>query len=220
MTPDPADDRFEATFVLRLDRAAAWARLVGRPLDPGTGGEPRYWLAGFDSAATVTGEEPGVRLAARKDDQPCAGTDVVVTLADDEAGTRITVVQSGFGDWLAERPGLRGMMAVGWRNIVSDLAAYLWSGAHAGRHALPWGDLGAEVAPFAGGLEVAGVRPGTLAERLGLRDGDLLVMLANAPVSTYDDLVTVLRVLGDPPDGVAAAWIRDGELRVAAGGTG
>ena len=214
MTGDPApgaDDGFEASFVLGLDRATAWRRLTEHALEPAAGGAARCWLPGFDAAATVTAEEPGARLAARKDDEPCAGTAIVVTLADEEGGTRITVVQSGFGDWLAER---RGMMAVGWRYIVADLATYLWTGAHARRHLRPWGDLGADVTPLAGGLVLGAVRPGTLADRLGLRAGDLLVMLGHAPVSGYDDVVTVLRVLGDRPEGVAAAWVRDGALRV------
>ena len=50
---------------------------------------------------------------------------------------------------------------------------------------------------------------------LGLRDDDLLVVLAGAPVSTYDDLVTVLRVLGTLPGEVRAEWVRDGVLQTS-----
>ena len=201
-------DRFEATFVLGVDRDAAWKRLTEHPADS-AGGAERYWLPGFDGVATVTEQEPGRELRLTKDGEPCAGTNIVVTLADAETGTRITVVQSRFGDWM---PPLYDVMAVGWRHIVADLQTYLSTGAHARRHFRPWGDLGADVTPIAGGLRVSDIRPDTLADRLGLRDDDLLVVLGGAPVSNYDDLVTVLRVLDAHPDQVEAEWVRDGAL--------
>ncbi|HET6951078.1 MAG TPA: hypothetical protein VFI47_11920 [Acidimicrobiales bacterium] len=213
--PAPARDAFEATFVLAVDPPTAWRRLTARPLGEGGAGEEtgrRYWLPGFDSAATVTEEVAGECLRATKDDQPCAGTDIVVTLAAVGTGTRITVVQSGFGDWLPAPPDI---MAVGWRHIVADLHTYLATGAHARRHLRGWGDLGADAVPAAGGMRVHAIRPGTLADRLGLRDGDLLVVLAGAPVSGYDDLVTVLRVLRAVPGDVAAEWVRHGEVCTA-----
>ena len=123
-------DRFEATFVLSIDRGAAWKRLTEHPAES-TGDERRYWLPGFDAAATVIEEKPEAQLRVTKDEQPCAGTEIVVTLTDNEAGTQITVVQSRFGDWL---PAHYEMMAVGWRHIVADLHAYLATGAHAARH--------------------------------------------------------------------------------------
>ena len=207
-------DRFEATFVLSIDRGAAWKRLTEHPAES-TGDEHRYWLPGFDAAATVIEEKPEAQLRVTKDEQPCAGTEIVVTLTDNEAGTQITVVQSRFGDWL---PAHYEMMAVGWRHIVADLHAYLATGAHAARHLRAWGDLGADTTPAAGGMRVSGVRAGTLADGLGLRDDDLLVVLAGAPVSTYDDLVTVLRVLGTLPGEVRAEWVRDGVLQTSLAG--
>jgi hypothetical protein len=207
MTPD----RFETTFVLGIDRATAWSRLTEHPVES-SATAARYWLPGFDSAATVIDEVPGSELRATKDDEPCAGTQIVVTLSDHETGTRITVVQSGFGDWMPPR---YDVMAVGWRHIVADLQTYLCTGAHARRHFRPWGDLGAEVTPSAGGLRIDNVRADTLAGRLGLRDDDLLVVLAGAPVSNHDDLVTVLRVLDSVPGPVEAEWVRGGALQTA-----
>lgn len=94
-------DGFEATFRVRLDRTTAWRRLTGRPLDATGDDEGEHlWLPGFDSAATVVDANPPERLRATKDDEPCAGTDIVVTLIDEGTGTRIHVVQSRFGDRL------------------------------------------------------------------------------------------------------------------------
>jgi hypothetical protein len=199
-------DHFEATFVLSVDRATAWSRLTEHLAR--TGG----WLPGFDAQTTVTARDDGARLQATKDDEPCAGTEIVVALADADAGTRITVVQSRFGDWLADR---YGVMAVGWRHIVADLQTYLATGVHARRHLRPWGDLGAEVTPVGGGLQLGEVRSATLADRLGLRAGDLLVVLGGAPVSSYDDLLTALRVLDGRRVDVTAEWVRDGALEQA-----
>lgn len=189
----------------RRARRLAWQRLTGTPA--GEGGE-HLWLPGFDSSVTVDGADAPSRLRATKDDEPCAGTEIIVTLEDATTGTRIHVVQSRFGEWLASA---REMMSVGWRSIVADLQAYLTTGVHAGRFLRPWGDLGADAASVDGGLLVARVRPDGLAARLGLAEGDLLVMLAGAPLVSLDDLVTVLRVCGSvPPTG--AVWIRSGSL--------
>jgi hypothetical protein len=206
MTPD----HFEATFVLDIERAVAWSRLLEHPVDSEQAA--RYWLPGFDAVATVEEQRDGEHLRMTKDDEPCAGSEIMVTLADTETGTRITVVQSRFGDWM---PARYDVMAVGWRHIVADVHTYLATGVHAGRHLRAWGDLGAEMTPVDGGLRIEAVRPATVADRLGLVHGDLLVVLAGAPVSTLDDLVTVLRVIDGAPLDVGAEWIRDGALRQA-----
>lgn len=198
-----APDRFEATFVLAVDRTTAWTRLAH---------QPDRWLPGFDSAVTIIERSEGERLHVTKDDEPCAGTDILVTLEDSGTGTRITVVQWGFGDGLAAAYDL---MAVGWRHIISDLQTFLATGAHARRHLRGWGDLGADVDAADGGLRIVAVRPGSVAERLGLRTGDLLVVLAGAPVSTHDDLVTVLRVIRTLTGEIRAEWVRDGTVHKA-----
>jgi hypothetical protein len=198
-----AADRFEATFVLAVDRQTAWRRLAH---------QPDRWLPGFDAAVTVLDETDGERLHVTKDDEPCAGTEIVVALEDADRGTRVTVVQWGFGPAVAARYDL---MEIGWRHIVSDLQTYLATGAHARRHRRGWGDLGAAADPADGGLRISSVHPGSLADRLGLQPGDLLVVLAGAPVSTADDLVTVLRVLRNLHGEVRAEWVRDGEVQTA-----
>ena len=210
-----SEDRFEATFVLSIDRDTAWTRLTEHPIESDEG-EQRCWLPGFDTSATVVEQEPAARLHLTKDDEPCAGTDIVVTLADTETGTRITVVQSRFGDWM---PALYDVMAVGWRHIVADLQTYLVTGVHARRHLRPWGDLGADVTPIAGGLRIDRVRADTLADRLGLAGDDVLVVLAGAPVSSHDDLVTVLRVIGGRPGVVEAEWVRGSARQTAVAST-
>ena len=203
-------DGFEATFRVRMTPEEAWARLTaGR--DEGRL-DDHLWLPGFDARATVVEADPPHRLQATKDDEPCAGTDIAVTLEEDGTGTRIRIVQSRFGAWLDAR---YEMMSIGWKYIVADLQAVLATGVHARRHFLPWGDLGAAVSARDGGVHVGRVREGALAARLGMADGDLLVALAGAPVASCDDLVTVLRVLASGERPVTAEWIREGSLMTA-----
>ena len=198
-------DHFTATFVVGLDRSDAWARLMDRPLD-----DDRVRLAGFDAVATVTKQIAEQELVATKDEEPCAGTEIHVTLEDAEAGTRITVVQSRFGPWLSD---LYGVMAVGWRYIVADLHLYLETGAEGNRHLRPWPDFGATVTPAAGGLRISDLRSDTPAARLGLCDADLLVVLSGSPVSGHDDLQAVLRVHDTVGGEVSAEWIRSGLVK-------
>jgi hypothetical protein len=199
-------DRFHASFRLRIDRDTAWHRLTAE--EAGSDVPAHLWLPGFDSQVTVVDAAAPDRLRATKDDEPCAGTDIVVTLEDEDTGTRVHVTQSRFGDWLPTRYEI---MSVGWRYIVADLQIYLATGVHARRHLRPWGDLGAEATAIDGGVSIDGVREGTLAHRLGLTSGDLLVTLAGAPVASLDDLVTVLRVL-DATTRPDAEWVRSGAL--------
>jgi hypothetical protein len=207
MTPDG----FEAIFRVRIDRRTAWRRLTegAASLDEGE----HMWLPGFDSQVTVVDTDPEARLQTRKDDEPCAGTDIVVTLEDDEIGVRIRVVQSRFGAWLPDR---YGMMSVGWRYIVADLQTYLATGVHARRHLRAWGDLGADAVTVDGALRVERINDGGLANRLGLVDGDLLVSLGGAPLASLDDLVTVLRTL-DTTTTPTGEWIRSGEMLTTPG---
>jgi len=44
-------------------------------------------------------------------------------------------------------------------------------------------------------------------------------VLAGAPVSGHDDLVTVLRVLDHRPGEIEAEWVRDGSVRTAVAST-
>jgi hypothetical protein len=206
-----SSDRFEATFRVRLERLGVWRRLTEN--ETGPDGD-RLWLPGFDSRVTTVESDPPEELRATKDDEPCAGTDIRITLEDDDTGTIVHVVQSRFGDWL---PARYDLMAIGWRFIVADLHTYLATGVHARRHLRPWGDLGAQAKATDGGILVDDVHPGSLADDLGIIDGDLLVTLAGAPVASLDDLVTVLRVLGDEPC-PGAEWVRDGVL-VTGGGS-
>ena len=189
----PLDDGFEATFVIRTPRAEAWELLekaapAHEALDPP--GPGQRWLPGFEGAADDIEVVPGERLRARKATFPCQGTEIVVVLEDHGSGSRVTVVQTGFGDGFAEA---RAWLATGWAPIVADLAVYLERGVAPGRHLTAWASLGCDVTETTGGLEVSGVAPGGFADQAGLQDGDLVLRVAGAPVVDIADLAVLVR---------------------------
>lgn len=200
-------DGFETTFEIKVDRGVAWRRLIGERDRVGAGDE--LWLPGFDARVSVDDVVPGDSLRGTKDDEPCAGTSIVVVLEDDATGTRVRVVQSGFGDWFRDA---EEMLAIGWRFIVADLQTFLTTGVHAHRHLRSWGNLGASVHADDGGVYVDEVHPDGVARRLGLRVGDLVVTFGDAPVASLDDLVTAMRAIGEHDDLARATWIREGAL--------
>lgn len=199
------DDLFEVVFSIQVPRDTAWRRLTETP--SAGNAQEQMWLPGFDSSVTVVEADAQNRLRVTKDDEPCAGTNIVVTLEDDSTGTRVHVTQSGFGDWL---DALGEMMEVGWRLIIADLRVYLATGVHARRFLSAWVDLGADTTAADGGVRLDSVHPGGRAAQLGLVDDDLLVALDGAPVTSYDDLLTILRATGGAP--TAATWVRNGSL--------
>jgi hypothetical protein len=200
-------DGFEAVFEIAVDRSEAWRRLTGGRgvIEPGD----ELWLAGFDARLLVDDVVAGAKVHGIKDEEPCAGTRIVVVLEDQKSGTRVRVVQSGFGDWFRSA---QEMLAVGWRFIVADLQTFLVTGVHARRHLRSWGNLGASVHTADGGVRVDAVDAGGMARRLGLREGDLLVSFREAPVASVGDLVTAVRTLGAHEELAQATWIRAGEL--------
>lgn len=194
---------FTSSFVVDIKRSLAWERLC-TARDPAG----RRLLPAFDASVEVLDETHERSLTARKLEEPCRDSTIELELADAEVGTSVTISQHDFGPWFASA---RDVLEVGWRHIVADVRVLLATGAEPHRHMRAWGDLGASMAAGPGGVIVAGVRPGGLADRLGMRDGDLLVVLAEAPVSCIDDLVTILRVIG--PDATPRAeFVRDGAL--------
>ena len=188
------DDGFEATFVVSTPRAEAWARLqAARPAAEGLG-ETRpgqWWIPAIEGPADELEVVPEERLRARTAIEPCKGTEIVLTLEDDDSGTRITIVQSGFGPGFSSA---RPWLAAGWYTILADLVIFFERGVSPGRHASMWWSIGCDVEETDEGLVVRGpFRPNGLAAEAGLEDGDLLLKLQGSPIVTVKDLSVLTR---------------------------
>jgi len=208
-------DDFEATFVVDLTTEAVWEALTERTVDSDEPGEVHYVLPGFPSlvplgvvgaSCTPIEVEAGRLLRVRKDHHPCAGTEIAVRLEQAESGTRITVVQSGFGSFL-EIVGRDTVFAHG-HQIMADLRLYLER-----RLTVPgtrWGAYpGAVTRQTPVGLEVVSVDTGGVAETAGLRPGDLLLTLRGIRLHDLPQLWTVL-ALTEAGSSVEVTWARGG----------
>jgi hypothetical protein len=212
------EDGFEATFVVDLALEDVWQAItVPSPHTGGEAGPMRYLIAGFPAfgadhapgtLATELEVDPGRLLRVNKDEEPCAGTEIAIVLENADNGTRITVVQSGFGPWLTS---VRDTFEAHWQQIVHDLQLFIERGIRVPGTA--WGaDLGAMSKQQPLGLEITAVTPGAYAERLGMEAGDLLLTLRNIRVHDTQQLWTIL-ALSAPGDETEASWARGREVR-------
>lgn len=192
-------DGFEATLVVELAPDEVWEALTRRTLERDTDaeGQVHYVLPGFPSfpplsmvgaSCSPLEAEPGRLLRVRKDDEPCSGTEIAVTLEKADTGTRVTVVQSGFGPWL-ER--LRDTFETHWLQIVADFRLYLERGLTVVPTAFG-ANLGALTRHTPVGLEVMSVDAGGFAQNAGLAPGDLLLTVGGIRIHDTQQLWTVL----------------------------
>jgi hypothetical protein len=210
------NDDFETTFVVELAPAEVWEALTRRTVV--ADGKQHYVLPGFPSLVPL--EVPGARctpleekperlLRVRKDHQPCEGTEIAVRLEQTGTGTRVTVVQSGFGAFL-EILGRDTVFAHG-HQIVNDLRLYIERGVTVAGTA--WGPfLGANPKQTPIGLEIESVQPASFAERVGLQPGDLLLTLRGVRIHDLQQLWTVL-TLTDAAAPSEASWLRGAEVQ-------
>lgn len=210
------DDGFEVTFTVSTPRAEAWKRLAGatpasealKPARPG-----QWWIPGVEGPADELEVVPEERLRAVKAVWPCKGTEIVVTMEDADIGTRITFVQTGFGDGF---PAQRPWLEAGWWAIRADLVVFFETGVSPGRHLRPWASIGCEVVESPGGLTVGAVTSGGLAEQAGAREGDLLLTVGGAPAVNVRELAVVMRTLRSGSE-AKVRYLRDGEVLTGSG---
>ncbi|MDE0349881.1 MAG: PDZ domain-containing protein [Gammaproteobacteria bacterium] len=206
------DDGFEAVSHLEVPRAEVWRRC--RLPGPTDADECR--IPGFPSvdgapgcAAQVLECEPQKLLRCRKLDMPCAGTGITVRIEPANAAgwpTRVTLRQEGFGAALP-----RDILEAHWRQIAADFRLYLEREITVPGTA--WGvDLGALFRPTPVGLEVTAVAEGGPAERVGLREGDLLLTVGPIRVHGLAQLWTVLALLPAARE-LTLGWSRGREWR-------
>jgi hypothetical protein len=199
-------DRFETTFSIAASPDVVWKRLDQRD------GEGHWLLPAFEGLGEEIDVETGSRLHVRKVTEPCAGSEIVIVLEHEASGTKVTVSQSGFPAWFATAADA---FAIGWRHIVADLALYLDRGVRGGRHARRWATLGCSLRETTGGLEVIETMPGTLADKIGLVAGDIVLTVGGAPIVTRAELETMMRVSGGGE--VEVEWAHGDEKLVATG---
>ena len=203
-------DGFDAAFDIARPVHAVWeaCRLPG-DAEPSTCRIPAF--PSFDGqpgcTATIIDLEPQRLLRLRKDDEPCAGTEIEIRIGPATAGgwpTRVSIRQSGFApQFLA----LGDIVEAHWRHIVADFRLYLTHEV-----AVPgtvWGDFGATPRQTPIGLELGELAVGGFASRCGMQSGDLLLTIGDIRIQSIEQLWTVL-ALSRAGVETSVGWIRNG----------
>ncbi|MEX1255257.1 MAG: SRPBCC domain-containing protein [Dehalococcoidia bacterium] len=214
--------KLERTFVVAVPVERAW-RAMTHPKELAKWSFPRQVAEDGSTETEILGEtrtsevlefEPGRMFRTRTELTGSEGWGIIpgaremtVVFEATDTGTRITITHSGFG----ERADLSGVSR-GVDETIADLILYLETGVAFPRHhhgERSWiGFSGGEVRA---GLEVRSVQPGTFAQRLGLKAGDLLVELGGASVFGFAEVQFFTKEHG-PGEHAEAAWVRDGQL--------
>jgi uncharacterized protein YndB with AHSA1/START domain len=159
-------------------------------IDARPGGKLRWTIPPWD---TVHGEvlevEPYRRLVTSEGEGVLDGTTrVTVTFESVETGTRITIVQAGFGTGAAWQDQLEGHRH-GWARAIRDLVLYLETGVVSERFFTMWRcDLGMFLTETAAGVRVSEVAPGGWAEEAGVEIGDVILYVDGSPIFERPDL--------------------------------
>lgn len=193
------DDTFAATFIVEIAPDKAWpliARKVEDKNQSAVGSAPgtQVYLPGWEMTGVVLEATPGKTLKLRKDTFPCKDTIILIDLEAAGAGTRVRIVQSGFG--VDTKAALNTPLGIGADFIFSDLALYLETGGGvmAHRHMSAWAtQFAADLEETPTGLRLKKVEPNGFAAGAGMQAGDRLMTLAGAAVISWRDLVLTLR---------------------------
>jgi uncharacterized protein YndB with AHSA1/START domain len=201
-------DRYRAEFIIEQPVEQVWASL-----EEEVDGQPQWlsaWprIPGFEMTGSVVEVDLHHRLQVHKDSEPCKDSEITLTLEPTKKGTRVVVEQSNLPDWVQ---GSIDVFVMGGDQITADLILFLDRGIQVSRHSMPWAFGGLMVREVGTGLEVTAAVPGTFADKVGLREGDLVVTLGGAPLFTQHCLQTALRILKSG-DETECCWVRGTEL--------
>jgi uncharacterized protein YndB with AHSA1/START domain len=135
-------------------------------------------------------------------------TEITVRFTEVDGGTRLHYTQTGFGSGPEWEDEIQAHDA-GWGQCLADLALVLETGVRSRRASRAKSQVGVVSVDTAAGLTVLGVKPGSYADRAGLRPGDLLIRLNGGSVFSRLEL-WFFSTEHEPGDLATADWIRDG----------
>ncbi|MBI1817011.1 MAG: SRPBCC domain-containing protein [Deltaproteobacteria bacterium] len=209
---------YQRTFVVAVPVATAWAAFTDTQ-------EREAWMGGRDHMddpasletfepweMNVTDVEQHRRLSwSQSQSRLDGGYETTVTFEEVSAGTRITIVRSGFGDseaWHHYAESTAG----GWDEMIGDLILYLETGTRGARHFSFRSGLGATTLQSGAGVRITHVVPGGCAAEAGMQPGDLLLWLNRAPVLRVSDVAFFVREHA-PGEKIEVEYLRGDEIR-------
>ena len=162
---------------------------------------------GDGCAATVLERVPQRLLRARKDDEPCAGTEIEIRMDPATAAgwpTRVTLRQRGLPSAFDRAPEV---FDAHFRQIAANFHLYLERGIRIDA-GLP-ADFGASLVQTSVGLELRAIADGGFAHSCGMAAGDLLLTVGGVRIHSIGELWAVLPAQSQRPIGVS--WARGRE---------
>lgn len=206
-------DGFERSFVVDVDPQAVWDA-IAQPTEPKADGTAQYDIPGLEAVCSAVEVDPGKLLRMKKEEEPCMGTEVIIALEDAGSGTRVTVVQSGFGPWL---PDVIEMFGYVWNMILADLKLFIETGVRIKTHlfdpaSMPTVSLGCGTQDHFTGLIATQVEKAGFCQRVGVEEGDLLVSLNGVRLLNSMLLQNLLKMASAGTE-FELTWVRAGELK-------
>jgi uncharacterized protein YndB with AHSA1/START domain len=217
--------KFEKTFDVAIPVARVWqaftekehleAWLTGtiETCDVRPGGQIAWEPDEFGGMVwDITDVEPERSLTYRENPLILpVPTEVTVAFEATGTGTRLSITQSGFGpgdDW----QGNLDSVGLGWTQTLAAMELYLRTGVRFDRFFTFKSDVGLVVQEQLAGPQVLSVTPGSFADNAGVRNGDIIVQLGDAPIFDRSDiwLFTREHEIGEDHEIV---YVRDSELR-------
>jgi uncharacterized protein YndB with AHSA1/START domain len=194
-------------------------------IDPRPGGRLYMgWNAGYYVCGEFTSLDSGKSLTfmwlGRSEPAP---TQVQVSLAEENGGTRIALIHSGIGNGAGWGDSIQGF-AREWNNSLNNLASILETGQDLRLVRRPLlginvGEFNADIAnklgvPVTEGIRLSGVMDGLGAQAAGLRNDDVLISLANQKLTSFTDLINVIQE-NKAGDTIEVTFFRGGDKKTA-----
>lgn len=215
-------ETYERTFWVSASAERVWRALTdpdqlacwhGRAeqFEPVVGGRVRFVDPGYEPVEGIVEDAvPERRLRWRVVSD---GSVITELLEPADGGTRVTVTHTVEADAPEhEREAAR----LGWDESLADLILLLETGVGFSRHMTSRSTIGATTRSTSFGIEVISVTRGTFSDEVGLRPGDLLVQLGEAPLFDRSDLALLMRQHA-PGTELEAVFIREGRLHRSSG---
>jgi len=219
--------KLEKSFVISVPPARAWEVFTDGEerskwdadvweIDLRAGGATHWKIGPLESTGRVDEVVPEQLFRQTDLTGPHANSEITVTFEEVDEGTRVTITHAGFGDG-EEWQGALESTSFGWGQAIADLFAYLETGVRPERfNTNLLSNPGMVVIDTPAGLRVKRTEPAGFAEQVGLKEGDLVLTVAGAPVFTTPEMWVILR-LYKPGDKVAVDYISDGKRRSGSG---